>query len=89
MTLSLPVMSDADLLVLEATLPPAEAGGGNGPRGHLTAAEAGAHGRAAGARRLVLTHISDELDLSAAAAAAAESFGGAVDVAAEGAVYEL
>ena len=33
-----------------------------GVRGHLTPAEAGDHGRRAGARRLVITHISDELD---------------------------
>ena len=50
---------DTDLLLIEATLPRPER---EGPRGHLTPAEAGEHGRRAEARRLVLTHISDELD---------------------------
>lgn len=77
---------DADLLLLEATLPAPES---DGPRGHLTPAEAGEHGRAANAKRLVLTHISDELDLDEARAVAATSFGGPVDVAAHGVVYEL
>ena len=74
----------ADLLMIEATLPCPEA---EGPRGHLTAAEAGAHGRRAGAARLVLTHISDELDESWARREASEAFGGDVEVAREGAVY--
>ena len=48
-----------DLLLIEATLPRAE---GDEERGHLTPEEAGEHGAKAGARRLVLTHFSDELD---------------------------
>ena len=75
-----------DLLLVEATLPRPER---QGPRGHLTPAEAGEHGRQAGAGRLVLTHISDELDPEWARAEAARTFGGAVDVAREGAVYDL
>lgn len=75
-----------DLLIIEATLPRPER---DGPRGHLTAAEAGEHGRRAGAARLVLTHISDELDQDAAQVAAEATFGGPVEVAAEGAVYEV
>jgi len=75
-----------DLLLVEATLAVAD---GAEPRGHLTPGEAGEHGRRAGARRLVLTHISDELDAEAARAAAAEAFGADVEVAAEGAVYAL
>jgi ribonuclease BN (tRNA processing enzyme) len=58
-------------------------------RGHLTAEEAGEHGREAGAKRVVLTHISDELDQDQAGARAAEAFGGPVQVAREGAVYEI
>jgi ribonuclease BN (tRNA processing enzyme) len=77
---------DADLFLVEATLPRPER---SGVRGHLTAEEAGEHGRAAGARRLVLTHISDELDQDEARGRAAAAFGGPVDVAREGAVYEL
>ena len=77
---------DADLMLVEATLPRPER---TGMRGHLTAEEAGGHARGAGAKRLVLVHISDELDADAARDAAAESFGGPVEVAREGAVYEI
>jgi ribonuclease BN (tRNA processing enzyme) len=75
-----------DLLMLEATLPRPERAG---PRGHLTPAEAGDHARRANARRLVITHISDELDELWARDEAAKAFGGPVDVAREGAVYTL
>jgi ribonuclease BN (tRNA processing enzyme) len=75
-----------DLLLIEASLPRPER---DGPRGHLTPSEAGEHGRRAGARRLVLTHISDELDPERARAEAAAAYGGDVEVAFEGAVYEL
>jgi ribonuclease BN (tRNA processing enzyme) len=77
---------DTDMLLIEATLPRPER---TGQRGHLTPREAGDHGRRAGARRLVITHISDELDTEWARAEAVESFGGPVEVAAEGAVYTL
>jgi ribonuclease BN (tRNA processing enzyme) len=78
--------SGTDLLLIEATLPRPER---EGPRGHLTPAEAGEHGRRAGARRLVLTHFSDELDARWAQAEAEAAFGGPVDLAREGAVYEI
>ncbi len=77
---------DTDLLLIEATLPRPER---EGDRGHLTPAEAGAHGRAAGARRLVLTHISDELDALWARETAEAAFGGPVELATEGQVYDL
>ena len=77
---------DTDLLLIEATLPRPER---EGPRGHLTPEEAGEHGRRAGARRVVLTHISDELDADWARREAERTFGGPVEVAAEGAVYRL
>jgi ribonuclease BN (tRNA processing enzyme) len=77
---------DTDLLLIEATLPRPER---EGPRGHLTPEEAGEHGRRARARRLVLTHISDELDAEWARREAERSFGGPVEVAREGAVYDL
>jgi len=77
---------DTDLLMVEATLPRPER---EGPRGHLTPAEAGEHGRRAGARELVLTHISDELDHTWAREEAERTFGASVRVAAEGAVYEV
>lgn len=77
---------DADLLLLEATLPRPER---DGIRGHLTATEAGDHARRAGVGRLVITHISDELDADHSKRDAEESFGDKVTVAAEGAVYEI
>jgi ribonuclease BN (tRNA processing enzyme) len=75
-----------DLLMVEATLPRPERGG---VRGHLTPAEAGEHGRKAHARRLVITHISDELDELWARQEASRAYGGPVEVAREGAVYRL
>ena len=75
-----------DLLMLEATLPRPERAG---PRGHLTPAEAGEHGRRANARRLVITHISDELDELWARDEASKAFGAPVEVAREGATYHL
>jgi ribonuclease BN (tRNA processing enzyme) len=77
---------DADLLMIEATLPRPERGG---VRGHLTATEAGEHARQAAARRAVLTHLSDEISHDEAREDGSEAFGAPVDVAAEGAVYEL
>ena len=77
---------DTDLLLIEATLPEPEP---ELPRGHLTAAEAGAHGRDAGARRLVLTHLTDELDAERARAEAEQAFGGPVEIAREGATYTV
>jgi ribonuclease BN (tRNA processing enzyme) len=76
----------ADLLLIEATLPRPER---TGERGHLTPREAGEHGRKAGAGRLVITHISDELDELWARAEASEGFGAPVEVAEEGAVYDV
>jgi ribonuclease BN (tRNA processing enzyme) len=74
----------SDLLMLEATLARPE---DDGPRGHLTPAEAGEHGARAHARRLVLTHMTDELDERRARAQAEEAFGAPVLMAHEGAVY--
>ncbi len=76
----------ADLLMIEATLPRPER---EGPRGHLTPSEAGEHGSRARVGRLVLTHISDELDELWARAEAEAAFGGPVHVAREGAVYTV
>jgi ribonuclease BN (tRNA processing enzyme) len=77
---------DADLMLVEATLPRPER---TGMRGHLTPEEAGGHARGAGAKRLLLVHISDELDADWARDEAAEAFGGPVEVAAEGATFEV
>jgi ribonuclease BN (tRNA processing enzyme) len=77
---------DADLMLVEATLPRPER---TGMRGHLTPEEAGGHAKGAAAKRLLLVHISDELDSQQARDEAAEAFGGPVEVAREGAVYEV
>jgi ribonuclease BN (tRNA processing enzyme) len=76
----------ADLLLIEATLPRPER---DGERGHLTPREAGEHGRDSGVGRVVLTHISDELDHLWARKEAESVFDGPVEVASEGAVYSL
>ena len=76
----------ASVMLVEATLPRPER---QGQRGHLTPAEAGEHAQAAGAGRLVLVHISDELDPEWAREQAASKFSGPVEVATEGAVYEV
>ena len=76
----------ADLLIVEATLPRPERAG---PRGHMTPAEAGEHGRRAEAGRLVLTHISDELDDEWALEQGRDTFGGEVALAREGDNYEV
>lgn len=78
----------ADLLLCEATLLRPEPGDPR-ERGHLTAAEAGATAQAAGARRLLLTHLWPELGLSALLAEARAAFAGPVEIAREGARYEV
>jgi ribonuclease BN (tRNA processing enzyme) len=75
-----------DLLMIEATLPRPER---TGMRGHLTPEEAGDHGCRAKVGRLVITHISDELDELWARSKAAKAFGGPVTVAREGDVYTV
>lgn len=75
---------DSDLLLLEATLPRPER---DGVRGHLTPQEAGEHARAAGVRRLVVTHVPDELGERWTREAAEGAFGDTVEVAREGAIY--
>ena len=60
-----------------------------GIRGHLTPEEAGEHAKQAGAKRVVITHISDELGDDWAREEAERGFGGPVEIAHEGAVYEV
>ncbi|HET9094222.1 MAG TPA: MBL fold metallo-hydrolase [Solirubrobacteraceae bacterium] len=77
-----------DLLMLEAT----EGTGphvGTAPRGHLTAAEAGLIARHAQARRLLLTHYSDQLDAAELRRAAEQTYGGEVELAAEQARFTI
>lgn len=73
--------ADTDLLIAESTLPRPER---TGIRGHLTPEEAGEHARDAGAAKLLLTHISDELDPDWAVAQAKSVFDGPVEMASEG-----
>ncbi len=75
----------SDLMLIEATLREPE---DDEPRGHMTATEAGEHGRAAKVGRLLLTHISDELDQAVSVAEASEAFGGDVTLASEGTVFQ-
>jgi ribonuclease BN (tRNA processing enzyme) len=77
---------DTDLLFVEATLPRPER---SGVRGHLTAGEAGDHGRRAGAKRVVLTHFSDELDAEWVREEGSAAFGAPVELARAGEVFEL
>jgi ribonuclease BN (tRNA processing enzyme) len=77
---------DADLLVIEATLPRPER---TGVRGHLTPAEAGEHAEGAKVKRVLLTHISDELDATWARDEARRTFSGRVDMAVEGFAAEI
>jgi ribonuclease BN (tRNA processing enzyme) len=77
---------DTDMLLIEATLPRPER---TGIRGHLTPGEAGDHGRRARARRLVITHFSDELDADWAKTEAGAAYGGPVELAHEGATYTV
>jgi ribonuclease BN (tRNA processing enzyme) len=83
----LEMASDADLLVCDATMQ-------GGPRTswwpyHLSAGEAGALARRAGAKRLLLTHLAPILDPAQSVAEAMEAFGGPVEWAAPGMEVEI
>jgi ribonuclease BN (tRNA processing enzyme) len=81
---------DAELFVVEATLlepePEAET---VADRGHLTAGEAGEMAARAGAHRVVVTHYSDMLDADRVRGDAERALGRAVELAVEGAVYDV
>jgi ribonuclease BN (tRNA processing enzyme) len=55
----------------------------------VTPGEAGDHAKRAGAQRVVLTHFSDELGEDWARREAEATFGSAVEVAHEGAAYDV
>ena len=73
------------LALVEASL----ATGNEGLVQHLSARQAGAAAAAAGAERLVLTHIAPPVDKSEARREAEEAFGGPVDVAAVGRTWQV
>ncbi len=74
-----------DLLLCEATYTAAH----EGTAGHLSGRQAGTAARAAGARRLVITHRWPTMDAAAVAEEAASAFGGPVEQAATGSDYTL
>lgn len=74
-----------DLALCEATIPISE----EGTLQHLSARQAGATARAAGARHLVLTHLWPTLDREVSRADGAEAFGAPVEVASTGARYHV
>jgi ribonuclease BN (tRNA processing enzyme) len=76
----------SDLLMLESTLLEPEA---SEDRGHMTSAEAGGLARRAGAGRLLLTHFSDELDAARLCSEASHTYGGEVELAADGQSYTV
>ena len=57
-------------------------------RGHLTPQEAGEHAQKADVKRVLLTHVSDELDELWVRKCAKRAFDGPIEVAREGAVYD-
>lgn len=77
------LLSEATLRSLEEDAQPPER------RGHLLPAEAGAYARTARSRRLLLTHLPVEGDTTWATSAAAEAFGGGVEVAVPAETYEV
>lgn len=84
---------DADLFVVDATDRHQQADVGPAPPGtpalNLTATEAGAAARAAGARRLMITHLWPGNDPERSRRDAAESYGDDVLVARDGLVVEV
>jgi ribonuclease BN (tRNA processing enzyme) len=76
---------DADLFLCEATYQEASR---KFPF-HMSAAQAGEHATAAGAKQLLLTHILPTLDPQISGVEGASTFAGPVDVAREGAVVEI
>jgi ribonuclease BN (tRNA processing enzyme) len=74
-----------DLALCEATLEPERADS----MPHLTAAQAGASAKEAGVRRLVLTHFQPGTDRDRAQELGTEAFGVPVEIATEGACFEV
>lgn len=82
---------DADLLLCEATWPHVVPGAwAEPPPGvHLSGRQAGEHAAAAGAKRLVLTHVPVWFDGAALVAEAREVYDGPVELATPGASWDV
>jgi ribonuclease BN (tRNA processing enzyme) len=74
-----------DLALVEATIPPDK----EGEMQHLSARQAGESARAAGAARLVLTHLWPTLDAERSRSEGSEAFGAEVEVATVHRRYEV
>jgi len=72
----------ADLFVCEAAL--RDASNDSSERGHMDAAEAGREAARAGAKRLLLTHIPEEIGYDFVRERAAQQYGGPIDLATPG-----
>ena len=83
-----PFFRGVHTLLAEATLLSA-AGRDDATRGSLTAAEAGALAQTTGSKRLVLTHMWEELGFDAARQQAASRYSGPIDVARPGFTIEI
>jgi ribonuclease BN (tRNA processing enzyme) len=76
---------DADILVAEATYQDAS----TLAFFHMSATQAAEHAKAAGAKRLVLTHILPTLDPEVSREEAAHAFDGVIDLAEDGITFEV
>jgi ribonuclease BN (tRNA processing enzyme) len=79
----------ADLLLIEAAREGVPGEAPDPSAGHLSGEQAGAIGRRAEVRRLVVTHYSDQLDAAKVRANVEAAYGGPVEMAVEGATYEV
>ncbi len=76
---------DADLFVAEATYQDAS----SKAFFHMSATQAAEHAKAAGAKRLMLTHILPTLDREVSRDEAAAAFDGVIDLAEDGTTIEI
>ena len=79
----------SDVLLCEASYAEPAPGKRNPPGLHMTGREAGEHATAAGAGRLMLTHIPPWIDARRTAEDAAGAFAGRSELVAAGSVYDL
>ncbi|MHB1130974.1 MAG: MBL fold metallo-hydrolase [Chloroflexota bacterium] len=84
---ALALAAGVDTFLCEATMQ--EATYERSRAGHLSAADAGRLATRAGARRLLLTHIWHELDPRVSLEEARTTFAGSLDLAEEGATYDV